>query len=185
MLIQESTSEFHALPNQYLHYSKQLFNTGLQVDLLQEYLLIPLDIFQKNSHNITNRLDGWLQFLASNSPEDIRRLLEVYPDFAELYREVFYFRYQTKELISMFSEELRILDANTVQYMVETQHETIEQQQETIEQQQKKLQQQQEEIAHQTELAQQEQLARQKAEQEAEQAKQELARLKASLQSSG
>ena len=40
VLIQQSPSEFHRFPDQYLHYSRQTFNTGLELDLLQEYLLI-------------------------------------------------------------------------------------------------------------------------------------------------
>ena len=94
VLIQQSPSEFHRFPDQYLHYSRQTFNTGLELDLLQEYLLIPLDIFRKNHHNISSKLDAWLMFIASDQPRDIR--------------EVFHFRYHKKELVSMFSEALRI-----------------------------------------------------------------------------
>lgn len=165
VLIQKSSSEFRALPNQYLHYSKQVFNTGLKLDMVQEYLLIPLDIFRKNNQNISNRLDGWLQFLASDSPEDIRRLLEVYPEFAELYREVFRFRYQMKELISMFSEELLILDANTAQYMIEVQQEEIER----LKEQDQKWQ---EEIERQTKLARQAELEKQEAQRKRQEAEQ-------------
>ena len=39
-------------------------------------------------------------------------MIEAYPEFAELYREVFDFRYHKKELVSMYSEALRILDQN-------------------------------------------------------------------------
>ena len=80
--------------------------------MLQEYLLIPLDIFWKNHHNISSKLDAWLMFIASDQPRDIR--------------EVFHFRYHKKELVSMFSEALRILDANTTQYMIEVQQAQIE-----------------------------------------------------------
>ena len=52
-------------------------------------------------------------------------MIEAYPDFAELYREVFDFRYHKKELVSMYSEALRILDHNTVELMVELQQEEI------------------------------------------------------------
>ena len=76
------------------------------------YLLIPLDIFRKNHHNISSKLDAWLMFIASDQPRDIR--------------EVFHFRYHKKELVSMFSEALRILDANTTQYMIEVQQAQIE-----------------------------------------------------------
>lgn len=52
-------------------------------------------------------------------------VIRAYPEFRELYQEVFLFRSQKKELISMYSEALLILDANTVQYMVEEQKKEI------------------------------------------------------------
>ncbi len=52
-------------------------------------------------------------------------VIRAYPEFRELYQEVFRFRYQKKELISMYSEALLILDANTIQYMVEEQKKEI------------------------------------------------------------
>lgn len=52
-------------------------------------------------------------------------VIRAYPEFRELYQEVFRFRYQKKELISMYSEALLILDANTVQHMVEEQKKEI------------------------------------------------------------
>ena len=110
----------------YLHYAKQQFNTRLEIDLLQEYLLIPLDIFMENYHNIDSKLDAWLYFIASDRLEDVCRVVEKYPEFWELYEEVFRFRFQKEELISMYSDALRILDENTVQYMVEEQKEVIE-----------------------------------------------------------
>ena len=93
--------------------------------MLQEYLLIPLDIFRENHQNISRKPDAWLLFIASDQPCDIREVTEAYPEFAELYREVFAFRYHKKELVSMYSEALRILDQNTVKLMVELQQEEI------------------------------------------------------------
>ena len=43
-----------------------------------------------------------------------------------MYREIFRFRYEIKELVGMFSEALKILDANTTQYMIEEQQKEIE-----------------------------------------------------------
>lgn len=128
VLIQKITAEFHKFPNDYLHYSRQTFNTGLTLDMLQEYLIIPLDIFLKTKDNIDSKLDAWLYFIASSRLEDIQKVIAVYPEFCELYQEVFQFRFQPKEWISMFSEALRILDANTVQYMIEEQQKTIDDQ---------------------------------------------------------
>lgn len=128
VLIQQSTAEFHQYPDQYLHYAKQQFDTGLQLDLLQEYLIIPLDIFLENLHNrgIQEELDGWLTFIASDDIRDIQRLVEARPEFAKLYQEVFAFRDEMRGLIGMYSKALQILDANTVNYMVEQQRLEIE-----------------------------------------------------------
>jgi len=119
VLMHQSTPEFEKFPNEYLHYAKQTFKSGLQMDLLQEYLLVPLDIFLNIPHNNINKLEAWLYFIASDKIEDIQKVCDAYPEFQELYREIFRFRYHPKELVSMFSETLRILDQNTIQYMID------------------------------------------------------------------
>lgn len=72
----------------------------------------------------------------------IEKVIEAYPEFEELYRQVFQFRCQTKELISMFSEALAIMDANTVKYMVEQQKKELEEQWEKLEKQRGMLEEQ-------------------------------------------
>ena len=71
--------------------------------------------------------------------ERIRKVLEAYPEFGEIYCQVFQFRRKVEELMGMYSDALRILDANTVKYMIEQQREEIEQQREEIEQKDKEL----------------------------------------------
>ena len=139
VLIQKSTREFWDCAEYYLHYGKQQFDTGLELDLLQEYLLIPLDIFMEKHHNIDSQLDAWLYFIASDQLEDVCRVVEKYPEFWEMYEEVFRFRFQKEELISMYSDALRILDENTVQYMVEEQKEVIEAQKRRLEENERAL----------------------------------------------
>ena len=116
----------YLFPGQYLHRARQQFDTGLQLDMVQEYLLIPLDIFLESRHNINNRLDAWLMLIASDRPEQILEVIRAYPEFEEIYRQVFGFRHQIKELMIMFSDALKILDANTTKYMIEQQKEKIE-----------------------------------------------------------
>ena len=58
VLMQESTGEFHALPDAYVHRGSTCFDTGLELDMLQEYILIPLDIFGKTVQNRGNSSDG-------------------------------------------------------------------------------------------------------------------------------
>lgn len=113
VLMQKSTREFHELPD--------------------EYLLVPLDIFLKLPHNEISRPEAWLYFIASDKISDIRKVCDAYPEFCELYKEVFEFRYQPKELVSMFSEALRILDQDTVQYMIDDMKRELEEKDAEIE----------------------------------------------------
>lgn len=57
--------------------------------------------------------------LGSDDPTDILRIVRSYPIFQELYQDIVNFRFQPKELISMYSEALRIMDQNTVKYMID------------------------------------------------------------------
>ena len=68
---------------------------------------------------LKTKLEAWLTFIGSDRPDDILEVVRCYPEFRELYQEVFEFRYQKRELIEMYSKALSILDANTVEYMVE------------------------------------------------------------------
>ena len=86
---------------------------------LENFIYISLDIFRQMEHNRLTELDAWMYFLGSDHPEDILRIIRKYPFFQELYQDIIKFRYHPKELITMFSEALRIMDQNTVEYMVD------------------------------------------------------------------
>ena len=100
--------------------------------------------------------EAWLAFLSSDDPRVILRILEDYPGiFRPLYDRICTMCQNTKEMMHMFSEELSILDKNTVMMMIEEQQETIEQQKqelskkdETIGQQKQELSQQKQEIEY-------------------------------------
>lgn len=132
VILEKSTSDFRLLPNDYIHHSKQVFDTGLKLNLLQEYLYIPLDIYSKNAHTIDTEVDAWLLFLTSDDPNMIMKIIKKFPSFIPLYNDIFEFRQNIREVLNMFSEALREMDRNTVQYMIEQQQEVIEQQQEEI-----------------------------------------------------
>ena len=141
VLIQRSTNEFHDSPREHLHYARQTFNTGLKLDMLQEYLLIPLDVFLEANRKISSKLEAWLYFIASDKPEDIKKVIEAYPEFKEMYKEVFHFRYKKKELLGMYSKALQLLDLGTVEYMVEQQREELERNKIEMSENKKKLRQ--------------------------------------------
>lgn len=132
VLMDESGKEFHEKKEYYRHHARQVFDTNLNLELLQEYIYIPfdkfLDIYRKNNHNISEELEAWLLFLASDNPADIVRLTEEWPMFRELYAEIAAFQQRPEELVNMYSKALEIMDRNTVQYMIEEQKKEIEEQ---------------------------------------------------------
>ena len=162
VLMEKAPSVYWDFPDEYIHYSKQIFNTGLELDLLQEYFMIPLDVFKEMSHNKINKLEAWLYFIGSDSPKDICRVIEAFPEFRELYNELLMLRYKTKELVNMFDvikEALRAADEGTVKYMVEEQQKEIAEQRKTIAEQSEQLAERDEQLAEQAE-----QLAREREE---------------------
>lgn len=138
VLYENSPSEFHSFPDTYLHYFEQQSDTGLKISLLQKYLFVPLDIFLKIQHNkiIRNKLDAWLLFFASDDPIDIIRLIEEYPEFRAMCEQAYQLCQNIEDIMGLFSEELRILDRNTVQYMIDEMQDTIDAQKGTIDAQQ-------------------------------------------------
>ena len=102
VLIEESSSVYWKHTDQYIHRGKQTFDTGLELDLLQEFILIPLDVFRQIPHNEISKLEAWLYFIGSDEPKDICRVVEIYPEFRELYNELLTLRYDVKGLTGIF-----------------------------------------------------------------------------------
>lgn len=133
IFFEKSAAPFHEHPEVYLHHMKQKSDTGVELELLQEFSFVCLDIFRKNQHNksgrIENRLEAWLTFLSVDDPEMIVKLLKQYPEFEALYREVYNLCRNLEDMMGLFSEELAILDENTVQYMIDEMQDVIDSQQ--------------------------------------------------------
>ena len=134
VLFEKSPREFHNYPDTCYHFFEQKSNTELQIELLQKYLFIPLDIFKKSKHNrnINDRRDAWLTLFTSDEPEEIIRLIKEYPEFRAVYEEGYEICLNTERVMEMFSKELYELDRNTVQYMIDEMQDTIDTQQDTI-----------------------------------------------------
>ena len=148
VLFEKSPKEFHKYPEKYCHFFEQMSDTGLKLELLQNYVLIPLDIFVKYQHNrnVIERQDAWLTLLVCDEPEKIIALIEKYPEFRQIYEEGYEICRNTERVMEMFSKELYELDRNTVQYMMDEQQERIDAQREEISAQQDKLSKQQDMI---------------------------------------
>ncbi len=130
VLYESSPAEFHRFPGNYIHRFRQTSDTGLEMNLLEEYVFVPLDIFKKivqNKKKIRNDLEAWLAFFCIDDPEWILKLSEGYPLFQEMYREIYEMCRDLEGVMQMYSKELQELDSNTVQYMIDQMQETINQ----------------------------------------------------------
>ena len=145
---EQSPKEFHAFPNDSIHRSKQKTDTGVEVELLQEFLFVPLDIMKKiyENNGVRNKLEAWLIFLSDDNPETIIRLLKEYPEFREMYEEVCDLCANTEKVMDMFSKELLELDRNTVQLMIDEMQDEIDSQKVQINEKDMQLNEQKEQI---------------------------------------
>lgn len=148
VLFEKSTSEFHKFPNKYIHKFEQKSDTGMKLNLLQEYVFVPLDIYRKTHQNksIKTRLEGWLSFLSSDRPEDVIALIKKYPDFRKMYEQIYEICQNIEQVMGMFSKELYELDRNTVRYMIDELQEENARQKEENARQKEELERKEEEL---------------------------------------
>ena len=141
VLIDKSSGDFHDFQEVYKHNFQQQSDTGLKMNLLQKYVFIPLDLFRSNVQNkgIKNKMDAWLAFLSMDDPDMIIQLITEYPEFKVMYQQAYEICRNVEALMGIFSEELRIMDRNTVKYMVDQMQEEIDSQKQKLEQKDNQL----------------------------------------------
>ena len=95
--------------------------------MYQECYIIALDEFKKSEYYLSNdignntrkNVNAWLSLLVTDDIENIDRNIEKYPWLEEIYIEMAEYLVKPEEVFDMYSEALRILDENTVKYMVD------------------------------------------------------------------
>ena len=119
VLFEKSPAAFHAYPDIWYHFFRQKSDSGLELELLQKYLFIPLDIFTENrqNRNIRSKRDAWLTLFSSDDPETVTELIEAYPEFKEIYEEGYEICRNMEKVMGLFSKELYLLDRNTEKLM--------------------------------------------------------------------
>ena len=140
VIFEKSAPIFHQMPEYYIHRGSTTFDSGLELPLLQEYCLVCLDVFRKFPYaKEKNEQTAWLGFLLTESMEDAERLMEEYPWLEEVYRELAMLRQRPEEVLRMFSDALRIMEQNTVKYMIEEQQKVMDDQRKEINEQRRAL----------------------------------------------
>ena len=130
VLFEKSNSDFSKFSKEiYIHHFEQKSDTGVEMNLLQEYTFICLDIFgdiiQNEDRKIENRLEEWLVFLSQDDPDMIMKLLDRNPEFQKIYEEIYTLCLNMEGMMEMFSKELEIMDRNTVKLMIDEMEEEL------------------------------------------------------------
>ena len=112
--------QWKEIPAHYVHHGKTTFDTGLELELLQDFYLIALDVFRQFPYpKSRSEQTAWLSLLSTENLEDAQALIREYPWLEEIYAEIAMLRQKPEEVLGMYSEALRILDQNTVKYMID------------------------------------------------------------------
>ena len=93
-----------------------------------------------------NEQTAWLSLLVTETVEEAEKLMTEYPWLEEIYEEIAMLRQKPEEVLHMFSEALRIMDRNTVRYMVEEQQKELEEQKKELEEKQRQIDDQQKQL---------------------------------------
>jgi hypothetical protein len=119
--MESSPLEFKNYPNILMHTFKHKSDSGLTLNMLENCIFIPIDIFMDKLHNegIDNEFDAWLTFLGCDDINYIGKLIEKYPSFTPMYQDLYDMCLNVEEVMKMFSKELQELDQNTVIYMID------------------------------------------------------------------
>ena len=187
VLFEKSNSDFSNFSKEiYIHHFEQKSDTGVEMNLLQEYTFICLDIFgdiiQNEDRKIENRLEEWLVFLKEDDPDMIIKLLEQNSEFRDIYEEIYNICRNSERMMGMFSKELEILDRNTVKLMIDELDEALGEEREkvkAIKQERETLKAEMQEAKAEKESLEAEMEAERKR---AEEAEKELIRLRAELE---
>lgn len=140
IIFEKSTQVFHQIPQSYIHRGSTKFDTGLELSLLQEYCLVCLDVFRQFPYaKDKNEQTAWLSFLLTETVEEAEKLVSEYPWLEEIYRELAMLRRKPEEVLGMFSDALKIMDQNTVKYMIDEQKQVMNEQQKKINEQKEEL----------------------------------------------
>lgn len=129
----------------YFHVGRTVFNTNIDVELLQDFHLISLDTFIKYRYSdIINGdttvteydYDGsvynsglseelkqkrlmYLMLLSTSNVSDMSKLLNLYTELSDIINDINEYLVRPWEVLNMFSEALRILDKNSMDLLID------------------------------------------------------------------
>ena len=103
ILMEKSYSLFQA-SDKYVHHFCQRSDTGLELEFLQYYHFICLDIFRRQQPNLAGELETWLRFLSIETTEEMALFLLENKSFQTLYNCAILMTKDAEEMMNMVTD---------------------------------------------------------------------------------
>lgn len=127
-------------------------------------------------------MNAWLSLLTAGDTESLAKLISDYPWMEAICRDISEYLYHPEEVLTMFSDALRILDQNTAMYMVDEMKKQIEEDRQVIAEKDEALAKKDEALAEKDEALAENQKAVEELRRAIEKEREEIARLRAELE---
>lgn len=108
-----SPEKFKENPN-YLHHFRQVSDTGLKLNLLQEYIFVELESFV-NKSDFSDELEALLSLIATNDIIIREKIISEFPQYINIVKDIHsMISNSRKELLGMFTSDLEQLERNSL-----------------------------------------------------------------------
>lgn len=104
IIILEKSSGPFLKSDSYIHHFKQRSDTGIELEFLQYYDYICLDVFKEKNPRAAGELEKWLKFLSIESTDEMKTFLRANPSFQSVYDCAIIMLKDREELLRMISD---------------------------------------------------------------------------------
>ncbi len=105
IIFEESPREFKET-KKYKHFFQQKSDTGVELELLQYYAYICLDVFKAEKPRVGKKIDTWLEFLTIQDTDKMEAFLKKNKSFQTVYDRVILMSKDREGLMNMITDML-------------------------------------------------------------------------------
>ncbi len=103
IIFEKSSGEF-LKSDKYIHHFQQRSDTGIELEFLQYYDYVCLDVFKEKNPRVAGELERWLTFLSIEDVEEMNQFLFENPSFQSVYDCAIIMLSDREELLKMISD---------------------------------------------------------------------------------
>ncbi len=104
IVLMEESGDIFKLFKDFHHHFEQKSNTGLDLEFIQYYDYICLDVFRENKPHTTEKLIQWIDFLSITDTKEMEPFLIEHPEFIEIYARACDMLADKEGLLNMLAE---------------------------------------------------------------------------------